>query len=391
MYRVLECVPKFGTFLEDKMVEKMDSQLENLANKLNEFLKSDAPFRYKEVFEDGNSTVADLIRNMTSLNIEPIENYLKDIVESNQEKLWLLKNRVNDARRLLTLDFGAEKLELVDAYVQNEVTPYAVSKEIGNNGLNLAFVYKNAKEELTSNPWYQAENLLREWVLLKRELLLEKYKNEEVEMLCSNQDYIGVYQLKDTTENDMFQFMNSDFFQKNNRSIFIDDYQLVYMQPINSNVSLGALYEQFNLDIPSDYAGHSLSVSDIVLRKQNDTVQTHFVDSIGFCEVVDFLQQYAVSIPEGYVCIQKCDEGYDYSIYTKEYELKDGGVYDNPDISIIEALKDILSDETTATYSEMSAKDYNTIVEKATEVEQKKMQEHIIATNKKVTEQSPKL
>jgi len=56
------------------------------------------------------------------------------------------------------------------------------------------------------------------------------------------------------------------------------------------------------------------------------------------------LDQMAFSIKDKYVSIQTCTEGYDYSVFDEDYRLIDGGVYDNPDISIHAALKDVLEE-----------------------------------------------
>lgn len=53
-------------------------------------------------------------------------------------------------------------------------------------------------------------------------------------------------------------------------------------------------------------------------------------------------EQMAFSIKDKFVSIQTCTEGYDYSVFDADYKLIDGGVYDNPDISIHAALKDVL-------------------------------------------------
>lgn len=44
-------------------------------------------------------------------------------------------------------------------------------------------------------------------------------------------------------------------------------------------------------DYPADFKGHSLSVSDIVVLHQNDEDTAHYVDSIGFQQVPEFLQE----------------------------------------------------------------------------------------------------
>lgn len=54
--------------------------------------------------------------------------------------------------------------------------------------------------------------------------------------------------------------------------------------------------------------------------------------------------ELAFQIADRYITIQETEGGYDYSIMGTDYKEIDGGVYDNPDISIREALNDIVED-----------------------------------------------
>ena len=54
--------------------------------------------------------------------------------------------------------------------------------------------------------------------------------------------------------------------------------------------------------------------------------------------------ELAFQIADRYISIQEVDGGYDYSIMGADYKELDGGVYDNPDVTIREALTDILDD-----------------------------------------------
>ena len=68
--------------------------------------------------------------------------------------------------------------------------------------------------------------------------------------------------------------------------------------------------------------------------------------------IAEFLQQatiymeseMAFSIGDRYIYIQDGTEGYDYTIYGADMKEIDGGVYDDPDISIYEALDEIVAD-----------------------------------------------
>ena len=54
--------------------------------------------------------------------------------------------------------------------------------------------------------------------------------------------------------------------------------------------------------------------------------------------------ELAFSIADRYISIQEVEGGYDYSIIGADYKEIDGEIYDNPDVSIREALHDILED-----------------------------------------------
>ena len=54
--------------------------------------------------------------------------------------------------------------------------------------------------------------------------------------------------------------------------------------------------------------------------------------------------ELAFSIADRFISIQEVDGGYDYSIMGADYKEIDGGIYDNPDVTIREALHDILED-----------------------------------------------
>ena len=49
--------------------------------------------------------------------------------------------------------------------------------------------------------------------------------------------------------------------------------------------------QKFNMDHPADYTGHSLSVSDVVILKKDGELTAHYVDSFGYQELPEFVQQ----------------------------------------------------------------------------------------------------
>ena len=89
--------------------------------------------------------------------------------------------------------------------------------------------------------------------------------------------------------------------------------------------------------------------------------------------------QMAFSIKDKYVSIQTCTGGYDYSVFDADYRLIDGGVYDNPDISIYAALKDVLEDFGLSEQDKRIPVDYEELMEKTEAVEREQLNERIQA------------
>ena len=86
--------------------------------------------------------------------------------------------------------------------------------------------------------------------------------------------------------------------------------------------------------------------------------------------------ELAFRLADRYISIQEVTEGYDYTIYDMNYRELDGGVYDNPDITIRQALDEIVTDlkepmhrseleGNIHTYDELIPIDYDELTEKA--------------------------
>lgn len=75
------------------------------------------------------------------------------------------------------------------------------------------------------------------------------------------------------------------------------NYEVVYDGAVETN-DLEALYARFNIDHPSGYSGHSLSISDVLELYDEKGSTFHYVDRFGF-QQVDFKPpgQIMVQIP----------------------------------------------------------------------------------------------
>lgn len=62
-------------------------------------------------------------------------------------------------------------------------------------------------------------------------------------------------------------------------------------EPFNANTICESLFEKFNIDLPEDFRGHSLSVSDVIVLENNGENKAYYCDSIGFKEIENFLKE----------------------------------------------------------------------------------------------------
>ena len=106
-------------------------------------------------------------------------------------------------------------------------------------------------------------------------------------------DSYCIYQLCRDPELAELRFMNSQYLREHGLEPAFDHYEAVYSGALPSDGSTEArlddLYMKFNTAHPQDFTGHSLSVSDIVVLRQQGAVSSHYVDSVGFVQLSAFL------------------------------------------------------------------------------------------------------
>ena len=350
---------------------------------------SDYSFGYIAGWSSGRDTKElrasmDTIRRTASELITGIEEQLQELQrnrevsqEQTKESILLIQN--TDLSEFSLLDvYGMDRPELMQALSEMSdddklsIQAYLESKgawtaEIGNQDsgeygeYHLDVRYNTDTDELIDMKERKAAH-----DKAMQEELAESDSNREAQLLYGNTDKYGIYQLKDNPELDKFRFEGTESLKRmgitkdNFDAVLPENYKLVYMgelaelQGQTQSETLEAIYTKFNIDHPADYKAHSLSVSDIVVLHENGENTAHFVDSFGFTELPKFMltlegkeneieTELAVHIADRYILMHECEEGYDYSILDEQYHLLDGGVYDNPDITIRRAMDMVIA------------------------------------------------
>ena len=129
---------------------------------------------------------------------------------------------------------------------------------------------------------------------------METTRQDMKHLLYGSTDKFGIFQLKETPELDRLQFEGTEMLKrlgKYDDVVKLENYLLIYvgeladLQGQTQIETLEAINDKFNNDLPDDFMGHSLSVSDMVILHENGENSAHYVDRFGFTEIPDFMKE----------------------------------------------------------------------------------------------------
>ena len=110
------------------------------------------------------------------------------------------------------------------------------------------------------------------------------------------------------------RFAAMRYLNKQNLAPSIENYEILYRgnlpegkRSVPQAELLEQLYQKFNFARPTDYHGHSLSVSDVIMLNQDGKISAHYVDSIGFKELPGFLDKKQERSSVLQTLKEKCD------------------------------------------------------------------------------------
>ena len=262
----------------------------------------------------------------------PIQNVFKSAILSNASSIMMFHNHPSGSVQASREDIDVTKRLIEAGKIMNIPV---LDHIIVGGGTAERFSFKEANPEMFNVSERAAYAV-----------------HEPIEHKPIEGDHFSIYQLKYDDSLHYIRFEGLTRLHKEGNEVERDNYDLVYEAGLKPGTSMDDLYYEFNMQHPKDFRGHSMSVSDIVVLHKGDEDKAFYVDTFGFTEVPEFLlekvqekqmdmDEAAYKLGDRYISIQRTDEGFDYSIYDEAYHLLDGGVLDNPDISIGEVLKQI--------------------------------------------------
>lgn len=110
--------------------------------------------------------------------------------------------------------------------------------------------------------------------------------------LTKETDTFAIFQLKETEATEDLHFRSIGELERQGLQPEADHYEIIYTEPLpqfqNRDVFLEDTFRRFNIDRPESFRGHSLSISDLIVLRQQGEITAHYVDTIGFRELNDF-------------------------------------------------------------------------------------------------------
>lgn len=134
-------------------------------------------------------------------------------------------------------------------------------------------------------------------------LTVEEYVASDYE--APAQPNFSIYQVPPGPEGRDFRYRSYEELQADGLSVDRKNYQLIYSAPLDKDITLDEIYRRFNMEHPADYKGHSLSMGDIVVFRQDGKQTAYYVDDgADYRQVPEFFAQ-----PEKQLTPDECMTG----------------------------------------------------------------------------------
>ena len=291
---------------KDKELKELRASLETI-NKTSSELITDIDRNYAEIMKEREAEMTIETDEKSLEETQSDENTSKTAEGSIDE----ISRKVQEEEPVQAPDNGympdpSMSVEAMNAYGYTDSDMLPLSKEraleLFVRDVPIYMLYEGNTEAMA----FEAEDIVlfsgcfgitrEDWDAIKGEvppmdLELIKQKREQA-FLENPGDTYAIYQLKRDDSTADIRFMNSEYLQKKGIEPQYENYELVYTGALTKDGSqvekLEDLYRIFNVEHPQDFVGHSLSVSDIVALKQAGVVSYHYVDSIGYKELINF-------------------------------------------------------------------------------------------------------
>ena len=111
----------------------------------------------------------------------------------------------------------------------------------------------------------------------------------------TGENQFAVYQMKQTPETRQIRFRPYKTLLEKGIPIREEDYEQVYMGTLSPQDTPESVRERLDRQPPRSFAGHSVSVSDVLVFKRSGTVISYYVEKTGFTVIENFIKNESSS------------------------------------------------------------------------------------------------
>lgn len=104
---------------------------------------------------------------------------------------------------------------------------------------------------------------------------------------------LKIYQLKDTAENRDRRWLDYNSLGKLGEAPEIRNYEKVYETDLKENLTPEQVFQQYNLNHPEGFKGHSPSTSDILVFQDKKSTHAYYIDRFSFVRVPEIEKEIA--------------------------------------------------------------------------------------------------
>lgn len=104
-----------------------------------------------------------------------------------------------------------------------------------------------------------------------------------------NVNQFAVYQLKSIPETRGIRFHDYEYMKRNHLEIRIENYTEVYLAAMQPSDTPQIIREQFQKNLPKEFKGHSVRVSDVLVLNKAGITTAYYVNKEGFVVLAGFI------------------------------------------------------------------------------------------------------
>lgn len=250
--------------------------------------------------EDGN--IYDILAGkflIVGLGEESFSDLSPDLMAKYKEKFFYPETILHIAGRFVSVKQLVPKEQDTDRITKSSDLADKLDNFFRNSDTGYEDMFPDMKEKreqmtkelLAGNTWKSRMCL----AAVAQDAHLEDEEVKLLEQISSYEKAYGissysVYQLSLSDSTDIYRFMSYDWLEKKEMSVERSNYQMVYSAELAPADTLDTIFQDLNLYHPDGFKGHSLSVSDVVVLHEKGKDTAYYVDSIGFRELPNFLE-----------------------------------------------------------------------------------------------------